>query len=187
MRLMSHIKKSSKYERYPEIFKEISPEPHRPDKRFKVKVESREEAKEALSSDIPILWIDSSHTMMLRYPMTIPDTIIVPREYEDVVKTGLDIRTFESMAPFRDTIEPRFEDVVIFMLTLDPLAARGMIERSDLDKEYLKKRIYQEELEEEASMVHLHDHIDMQVKEEPLDKDRILKIIDRNKVKEVVP
>lgn len=187
MDLIQHLKKSKSQERYPDVFTEVSRKSHRPQKRFIVEIKNKEDARKATGSDIPILWIDSSYTKMLRYPMTIPDTIVVPREFKDVIKTGLNLHTFESTTPFRDTVVPRLEDVVIFMLTLDPLAARGMVDRSDLDLTYLQKRIFQEELVQEASEVHLQDLVDIPVTGEPLDKDPLMKIIDRNQVMEVVP
>ncbi len=187
MKLISHLQRSEKYERTSDIFKEIDSEPHRPQKRFKLTINNQEQAKEASKSNIPILWIDPSYTKILKYPMTIPKTIIVPREYKDVIETDLNLHTFESMTPFKDTIFPEFEDVIVFMLTLDPLAARGMVDRSDIDLKYLQKRILQENLEKEASEVYLQDYIDLPYKESPYDKDRLMKIIDRNKVREVIP
>lgn len=187
MDLAVSIQKSKKFERTPGVFKEMNRGSHRPKKRFVLKVNSEIEAKKARKANIPILWIDSSYTKILRYPMIIPDTIIVPREYEKTIQTGLDLHTFESMTPFKDTIIPEFEDVVVFMLTLDPLAARGMVDRSELDLTYLEKRIVQENLEKEASEVYLQDHLDIPSEGSPLEKKRLSKIIDRNAVKEVLP
>ncbi|MGM0510847.1 MAG: hypothetical protein ACQESD_06975 [Thermoplasmatota archaeon] len=187
MHLHTHLTKSKKQERPPSIFKETDNKPHRPKKRYTITINSEEDARKANKSNIPILYIDSSHTKMLRYPMTIPETIVVPREYKDSIKTSLNLHTFESLIPFKDTTIPSFEDVVVFMLTLDPLAARGMVDRSDLDLQYLTKRILQENLEKEASDVYLHDHLELPVQEPTMDKNKLLKVIDRNKISEVVP
>lgn len=187
MKLVSHLQRSEKYERTSDIFKEIDSEPHRPQKRFKLTINNEQQAKEGLKYNIPILWIDPSYTKILRYPMTIPKTIIVPREYKDIVETDLNLYTFESMTPFKNSIIPEFEDVIVFMLTMDPLAARGMVDRSELNLKYLQKRIIQENLEKEASEVYFQDHIDLPFIESPFDKDRLMKIIDRNKVREVIP
>lgn len=187
MELRSHLCRSKEYERPSEIFTEINSEPHRPQKRFRLTIDSEQEAEIASRSSIPILWIDSSYTKMLRYPMTIPKTIVVPREYKSVIGTGLNLHTFESMTPFHDNIIPDFEDVVVFMLTLDPLAARAMVDRNELDLDHLQKRILQEDLEKEASEVHLHDYVDLPSADSPYDKERLMKIIDRHKVREVIP
>ncbi len=188
MELSYRLQKEDPYERYPDIFKETQTKPHRPQKRFKLIVNSREDAKKAVKAGIPILWIDTSYTKVLRYPMRIPDTIVVPREYKEVVESGLNVHTFESMTPFKDdTIIPDFEDVVVFMLNLDPLAARAMVDRSDINKIYLQKRIIQEELEREASEVYLHDYLDLPVIETDMRREDILKVIDRNKIREVIP
>lgn len=188
MKLAEHLQKSDKYERYPDIFKEVAKEPHRPQKRFKLMVNTREDAKKASKADIPILWIDSSYTKILRYPMTMPNTIVIPREYKTAVESDLNIHIFESMTPFSgESVIPRFEDVVVFMLKFDQLAARAMVDRNDLDHEYLQKRIIQEELENEASEVYLHDHLDFTVMETPLDRERLLRIINRNNIREVIP
>ncbi len=75
------------------------------------------------------------------------------------------------------------------MLTLDPLAARAMMDRNELDYDYLQKRIYQENLEEEAVDVYLQDYLSQPYKghETHFEKKRLLKIIDSNKVEEVLP
>lgn len=121
--------------------------------------------------------------------MKIPKTIIVPREYRAAVITDLNLHTFESETPFIGSITPKLEDVVVFMLTLDPLAARAMIDRNELDHDYLQKRIYQENLEEEAVDVHLQDYLSLPYErfDSRFDRERLLKIINRNKVEEVLP
>ena len=189
MKLTSHLQKSQRHEKVPEVFIEISPSPNRPKKRFNLKVNSEKEAKKASKAGVPILWIDESYTKVLRYPMKIPETIIVPREYRDVVRTDLNLHTFRSETPFNDSIIPRLEDVVVFMLTLDLLAARAMMDRNDLDHDYLQKRIYQENLEKEAVDVHLQDYISLPYQrfDARFDKEKLLKIINRNKVEEVLP
>jgi len=189
MELTSELQKSQRHENVPDVFTEITPSPNRPKKKFNLKVNSKKEAKKALKAGVPILWIEDSYTKILRYPMKIPEAIIVPREYRDVVRTDLNLNTFESETPFNDTIIPRWEDVVVFMLTLDSLAARAMTDRNELDHDYLQKRIYQENLEEEAVDVHLQDYLSLPYEEfdAQFDKERLLKIINRNKVEEVLP
>jgi len=188
MRLVCYLQKSAKYERYPDIFKDVGKESHRPSKRFKLVINTKEDAKRASESKIPILWIDSSYTKILRYPMRIPDTLLVPREYEAVIESDLDVHTFHSMNPFtKDTVIPQFEDVIVFMLNLDPLAARAMVDRSELDLDYLQKRIIQENLVRVASEVYLQDYLDIPVMDTPLDRERLVNIIERNKVREVIP
>jgi len=189
MKLTSELQKSQRYENVPEVFIEISRSSNRPKKRFDLKVNIEKEAKKASKAGVPILWIEDSYTKILRYPMKIPETIIVPREYRDAIITDLNLHTFEAETPFNDSIIPRLEDVVVFMLTLDPLAARAMMDRNELDLDYLQKRIYQENLEEEAVDVHLQDHLSLPYEkfDTRFDKERLLKIIDRNKVEEVLP
>jgi len=189
MKLTSELQKSQRYENVPEVFIEISRSPNRPKKKFNLKVNNEKEAKKASKAGVPILWIDHSYTKILRYPMKIPETIIVPKEYRDVVRTDLNLNTFEAETPFNGSIIPRLEDVVVFMLTLDPLAARAMMDRNELDHDYLQKRIYQENLEEEAVDVHLQDYLSLPYEEfdAQFDKERLLKIINRNKVEEVLP
>ncbi len=188
MRLVDHLQKSDKYERYPNIFKELGKEPHRPQKRFRLVINDKSDAEQARISGIPVLWIDSSFTKILRYPMNIPDTIVVPREFRAVIESSLRVHIFDSMTPFtKNGIIPQFEDVIVFMLELDPLAARAMVDRSDIDYKYLEKRVIQENLEREASEVYLQDFLNFQVMETPYDRERLLKIIDRNNIREVLP
>ncbi|MFW6048366.1 MAG: hypothetical protein ACOC87_03640 [Candidatus Natronoplasma sp.] len=189
MKLTTELQKSQRYETVPEVFTEIKSSPNRPKKRFNLKVNSEKEAKKASKAGVPILWIDDPYTKILRYPMKIPGTIIVPREYRDAVITDLNLHTFESKTPFSGSITPKLEDVVVFMLTLDSLAARAMIDRNELDHDYLQKRIYQENLEEEAVDVHLQDYLSLPYErfDSRFDRERLLKIINRNKVEEVLP
>jgi len=188
MKLADYLHKSDKHERYPDVFREVGKRSHRPQKRFKLIIDDKENAKKASKAGIPILWIDSSYTKMLRYPMKIPDTIVVPREYEGVIESELKVHTFDSTDPFpTDSVIPQFEDVIVFMLEFDPLAARAMVDRNELDYGYLQDRIIQEGLEREASKVYLQDHLSFRVMETPLDRERLLKVVDRNKIREVVP
>lgn len=187
MELKCRFQKSEKYEKYPNVFKAPKKKPRKPKKKFKLIIEDRKGAEKALRSDIPLLIINSKETDILKYPMTIPETLITPREYEDAVKTIFNLHTFQSLDPFEKNLTPKLEDVVIFTLSLDPIAARAMVKRSSLNLQYLLKRIYQEGLEEPATKARLQDFINLPEVGKPLEKEKLKSVIKKNTVREVLP
>ncbi len=191
MELVNHFQKSKKYEKYPETFQQIKKKPRKPKKKFKLQINDKKDAEKALQSNIPILIVESEDTAILKYPMTIPKTIITPREYVDAIETSFDIHSLQSTLPFQENngLTPKLEDTVTYILYLDPIAARAMVKRSEqnLDLKYLQKRIYQENLEEPATKARLQDFINLPEKGKPLEKEKLKEITRKNTVKEVLP
>jgi hypothetical protein len=137
--------KERPWERYKHPVVAVGEEAHRPRKRFKVRLETEEDVRLARERGLPLLLIQSGDLKILHYPLAMPPTVVVPREYRDVIEAKFRIHTFQSLRALQ---RPRIEDIVVFLLTYDLIAARAVIERSRdlLDFNYLRKRIHQEDL-----------------------------------------
>ncbi len=186
MRLTCVLEREAPWERYGPPVKAIQRPSHRPRKRFLVRIQSLEDVDRARRQGLPLLLVRSEDLSILRYPMHIPPTILVPREYREVLETSFPVRVFQASKPFD---QPRLEDLVVFLLMHDPLAARAVVERNRdlLDFQHLTKRIYQEDLEEPATLVHLQDYIDVPSVGEPLPREGLMRAIEGNRVTEVLP
>lgn len=164
----------------------VKPKSHRPKNRFRVRIDSPSDVDRARKQGLPILLVQSEDLRILHYPMGIPPTLLVPREYQDVIETPLSVHTFQSMEPFE---RPRIEDVIIYLLLHDPLAARAVVERNRdlLDLQHLTKRIYQENLLEQATLVRLQDYLTIPPVGEPLPQEALERAVRGNKVSTVLP
>jgi hypothetical protein len=131
-------------------------EPHRPRTRYRLVIGTADEAEVARREGLPVFPIRDDVITMLGYPMRFPGLLVVARAARSAVETDLPVVEFLSE---RAVARPRLEDVMIAMLRFDPLAARALIHRNGdlVDPAYLAKRIYQEDLEEEATRVRLHE------------------------------
>lgn len=186
MKLTCFLEREEPWERHEPPIRAIEPVRHRPKKRFMVRIRSLEDVALAQKQGLPLLLVQSEDLRILRYPLRIPPTLLVPREYRDVLEAPFPVRTFQALTPFS---RPRLEDLVVFLLMHDPLAARAAVERNRdlLDLAYLTKRIYQEDLERAATLVHLRDHVDVPVVGEPLPREGVMRAVAGNRVTEVLP
>ena len=186
MKLVSSLERESDWERQGGVFVPVERNPHRPRKRFRLFLRSVEDARLARQSGFPLIIVQSADLKILQYPMKIPPTVIVPREYRDTVVTSLNLLTFQSTAPFEKN---RVEDVIVFLLMHDPIAARAVVERNRefVDLQYLRKRLFQEDLEEQASLVRLQDFVDLPVVGKQLARESLERAVAGNKVSGVVP
>ena len=194
MQLKMFFEKSCKWEKYSKIFVEMPKQRNRPSKAFLLRIASRQDAVLARKSGVPLLWIEPDNAAILHYPMAFPPVLIVPREFKNAVNTeNIKVHVFQSMVPFHESksIMPRPEDVIVFMLSFDLIAARAMIERSAwlTDFNYLMKRIFQENLEEQASMISIRDFKIMPFKksEQALPKKALMSAVKKNFVRGIVP
>lgn len=135
---------------------------------------------------LPFFLIQSQDLRILHYPMRIPTTVIVPREYANLVDSRFRVHVFQSLRALQN---PTIEDIVAFLLSFDLIAARSVVDRNRdlIDFARLRKRIVQEDLEEEATKVHLQDYVDVPVSGVPLPKDALLRATARNRVSGVLP
>ncbi len=183
---MAALGRETPWERYEDPVVLIGPEPHRPRKRFKVKLETKDDVKRAREHGIPLLLIQSEDLKILHYPLTMPPTVVLPREYRGVVETKFKVHTFQALHAVE---KPRIEDIVVFLLSYDLIAARAVVERNMglIDFGYLRKRLFQEDLEAEASKIHLQDFVDIPVTGTPLPRAALLRATRANRVSEILP
>lgn len=186
MRLIAFLEREKPWERYESPIRPVETASHRPRKRFRVRIETGEDVSRARKQGVPLFLVRSEDLRILRYPLRIPPTVVAPREYRDVLDTALRVRVFQSLAACQ---RPRIEDLVVFLLMHDPLAARAVVDRNQdlLDLTHLTKRIYQEDMERPATLVHLQDHVDLPVVGEPLPREGLLRALEDNRVTEVLP
>lgn len=161
-------------------------ENHRPRSRYRLVLRDAADVEAARALGIPAFAIPDSMVTMLGYPMRFPTLVVVPRGQRGAVATDLPIVEFLSEA---SVARPRLEDVLIAMLRFDVLAARALIQRNLdlLDPAYLLKRIYQEDLEEEATRVRLQDFVPLPPKGEPLPRRALERAASANRPRGVIP
>jgi hypothetical protein len=159
---------------------------HRPQTRYRLALRDAHDAREARALGIPVFAIPDSAITMMGYPMRSPTLLILPRRLRRVVDTSLPVVEFVS----EDAVmRPRLEDIPVALLRFDVLAARALIERNVdlLDREYLLKRIYQEDLEEEATRVRLQDFVPLPPKGEPLSERALRRVTAQNRPRGRIP
>lgn len=160
--------------------------PHRPRSRYRLVIRDADDAQIAKRENLPVFPIGDDMVTMLGYPMSFPTIIVVPRAARSAIQSDLPVVEFLSE---RAVSNPRIEDVMIAMLRFDLLAARALIHRNlDLvDKAYLTKRVYQEDLEEDATRVRLHELLSFSPVGEALPAQAIAKVDRANLPEGVIP
>ena len=168
------------------ILRTEAKKPHRPRGRYRLRIRDANDAQIAKQENLPVFPIRDDMVTMLGYPMRFPTIIVVPRAARSAVESDLPVVEFLSE---RAVSNPRIEDIMIAMLRFDPLAARALIHRNlDLvDKTYLTKRIYQEDLEEDATRVRLHELLPFSPVGAALPRQAIEKVDNANLPEGVIP
>ncbi len=140
---------------------------HRPRARYRLVLHSASDVEEARAHGVPVFALSDLMVTMLRYPMRFPTIVVAPRSLRRAITTEMPVVEFLSE---RAAGQPRLEDIPVAMLRFDILAARALVQRNLdlLDPAYLLKRIYQEDLEEEATRIRLQDFLPLPPKGEPL-------------------
>ena len=187
MRLDTRLIRSDRDKRIPaRLLRTEAKESHRPRNRYRLVIRSASDAQNAVRARLPVFPIRDEMVTMLGYPMTFPTFIVVPRVARSAIESDLPVVEFLSEQAVSN---PRIEDVMIAMLRFDPLAARALIRRNLdlLDKTYLAKRIYQEDLEEDATRVRLHELLPFAPVGGTLPKEAIEKVDKANLPEGVIP
>jgi len=161
-------------------------ESNRPRSRYRLVIRDAEDAQLAKRHNLPVLPIRDDMVTMLGYPMKFPTILVVPRALRSAMESNLPVIEFLSE---RAVINPKIEDIMIAMLRFDPLAARALISRNlDLvERTYLAKRIYQEDLEEDATRVRLHELLPFSPVGAALPAQAIMKLDKSNLPQGVIP
>ncbi len=160
---------------------------HRPRTSYRVVLHNIDDVSMARKLGIPVFALKDTLVTMLGYPMNFPPIVLIPRTLSTAVFTKLPVIEFLSESAAGD---PRLEDIVVAMLKFDSIAARTLAQRTldMINREYLLKRIYQEDLEEIASRVRFQDlPLSLPVKGEQLPKSALDRVIAANQPKGVIP
>ena len=155
--MSTNLVRSRKDERLLEpIFREKKPDNHRPKAVYSLIIGSIEDVDIARELHVPKFTVTDQIVSMLGYRMHFPPFIVVPRYWSQVVETGLTLIEFATEV---SVFSPHLEDIIVAMLKFDPIASRAITERNQdlLDMQRLLKRIYQEDLQVEASRVRFQD------------------------------
>jgi hypothetical protein len=159
---------------------------HRPRVHYRLVVRDAADAEKARLHGIPVYAIPDSVVTMLGYPMKFPTLLVVPRSLRQAIETKLPVIEFLSD---RAVVRPRVEDVFVALLQFDVVAARALIQRNAdwIDREYLLKRIFQEDLEEEATRVRLQDFLPVPPKGDPLPRKALEQAASENRPRGLIP
>ena len=163
-----------------------SPPAHRPRERFAIRVRTADDVERLRALDLPLFLLRDEDVTMLGYPMRFPPILVAARTVEPALRSDLRVLTFASEEAAR---HPRLEDIVVAMLTFDPVAARALLERNRdlLDLRRLTKRVYQEDLEQVAASVRFHDALDIPATGDAPPRESIARLIRANSPRGVLP
>ncbi|MDE1821857.1 MAG: hypothetical protein KGJ23_12395 [Euryarchaeota archaeon] len=132
--------------------------PHRPVSRYRLQLESQEDVDRARAEGFPVYLLTSRLVTMLGYPISFPSRLLVASVLTSAVSTPFARSEFLSSSAL---LRPGVEDIVVALLKFDVLAARAVFLRNRdlLDDRRMLKRILQEDVEEEATLVRLHEQL----------------------------
>ncbi len=146
---------------------------HRPSKRFRLRVRNSDEVDRARALRLPLHRVGPEDLACFGFPMTFPPVLVVASSISKAVDTPLGVVVFHAEEA---ASRPRLEDLVVVMLRIDPLIARGLVLRhaAFLSPAQLLKRILQEDVEEEATLVRLQEFCPgLPPKGEPLPREEL--------------
>ncbi len=186
MRVVMVLERETPWERYDGPIVPVEAVNHRPRKNFKVVLRGVPDVVKGIGLGLPMILVQSEDLRILQYPLEMPPTLIVPRGFESVVETRMRVHAFKSWTPFE---RRRMEDMAVFLLSYDLIAARAVIERNlDLfDLGYIRKRVFQEDLEEQATAIRLQEFMDLPFVGSPMPKRGLMRAVKGNRVSGVVP
>jgi hypothetical protein len=140
----------------PSIFVPVRQSRGRPREEFEVRVSSEQDAELATENGVPMFVVGPRQMAALGYPLNFPPVLVVARSQIAAIRSPLKLLAFNSESAVAD---PKIEDVVVALLTVDPIAARAVFERNrdSVDLGYLLKRLFSENLERIAAWVRFTD------------------------------
>lgn len=154
--IVSLTRPAGESHRAPAVFVPEERRPTRPKIRYRARLDSAADVEAARRERLPVYLLTPEIVSAFRYPSRFPPRLLVAREVSDAVDSTY--RRIEFLR--RDAAwAPRFEDVVVAMLRVDPLAARALVKRNPglLDPERLLVRVIEEDAAREATFVRLQE------------------------------
>jgi hypothetical protein len=137
------------------VFVRAERAPHRPILRFRgVNIASKDDLRVARRAGLPLSLLESDRIEKLGYPLSFRPRLIVDRELLSLLCSRFQVIPFSDPGAARD---PGIEDLVVAMLSIDPLGARRIARdhRTQMDPVHLLKRVLAENLERRAYEVRL--------------------------------
>lgn len=139
------------------VFVRAARPPYRPILRFqRVNIESKDDVRVARRAGLPLSLLEPDQIERLGYPLTFRPRLLVGRDMSSLVHSRFAVIPFVDPAAAK---EPSLEDLVVAMLTIDPLGARRIARdhRAKIDPIRLLKRVLAENLERRAFEVRLDE------------------------------
>lgn len=128
----------------------------RPRARLRLDLRTAEDVETARRYGVPVYLLTPEVVTGLGYPVVFPPRLLVAQEVDPAVDTSFPRFVVSSPEAVRSL---RIEDVIVALLRIDPLAARGVAvrNRSSVEPDQLLRRVVQAELEREATRVNLQE------------------------------
>jgi hypothetical protein len=137
-------------------FVEASRRPGRPWKHYRLRVRGPEDVEVARSLGLPVYLLTPARAVELGAPTSFRPHLLVAQELDPAVDTDYPRIVIRFGECVRD---PRIEDLVVALLSVDPLTARllAMRNRTFIDPERLACRVIQEGVAAPATRVGLQE------------------------------
>jgi hypothetical protein len=139
------------------VFVRAARAPHRPILRFeRVNIGSKVDVRLARRAGLPLSLLEPARIERLGYPLSFRPRLLVGRDLLPIVHSRFAVIPFGDADAAR---EPGIEDLVVAMLSIDPLGARRVarVHRAEIDPIRLLKRVLAENLERRAYEVRLDE------------------------------
>jgi hypothetical protein len=142
--------------RVPSVFVPEERPRTRPKTRYRARLNLAADVEVARKEGLPVYLLTPEIISAFRYPIRFPPRLLVAREVSPAVDSAFRRIVFNRREA---AASPRFEDLVVAMLEVDPLAARALVKRNPdlLDPVRLLVRVVEENAERPATLVRLHE------------------------------
>ena len=147
--------------------------------RYTIRLRNEADVETARKAKVPVFLLTDRSMERLRYPMKFPPILFAAATYRAAVEAPWIV--MESTSP---PSKPRDEDLLTYLLRLDPLAARAVLDRNiqRLDRDYLTLRITEERLNARATRVRMHDRLPKLITiGDSLPKQQLNRVLARNR------
>jgi hypothetical protein len=164
----------------PSVFVAVPKVPHRTQKPYELHIESEQDVETARKAKVPIFALTASDVSRLRYPMQFPSVLFSTSEWLATLRAP----SFVTKEAYALPEHPRNEDVITYLLRLDTIAARAVLDRNlkTVDRDLLTRRITEERLNARATRVRMQDRLPKLVTVgDSLPREQLKRILVRNR------
>jgi hypothetical protein len=141
----------------PPIFVPVAKAPHRTHKPYELRIQSETDVEVARRAKVPLFVLTASDVSRLRYPMQFPSVLFSTSEWLAALRAP----SFITKQAYALPEDPRDEDVITYLLRVDTIAARAVLDRNlrTIDRDLLTRRITEERLNARATRVRMQDRL----------------------------